>query len=72
MLCCLEKDAGRRPQSAEELKNLLLALTAAEWTPELRAAWWQAYDQQPPAIETESDVSTPMATVSIDLANRME
>jgi hypothetical protein len=75
LLRCLEKDAGLRPQSAGELRKLLLACAAAaEWTPEARMAWWDAYQAQPVAIldETGELPSTPMATVRIDLASRME
>jgi serine/threonine protein kinase len=73
LLRCLEKDADARPQSANELRNLLLATpAAADWTPALRAAWWQTYDSQPLPPINETDLSTPMATVRIDLASRIE
>ncbi len=73
LLRCLEKEAAARPQSAAELKNLLLTLpSAADWTPELRMAWWETYDSQPLPPVIESDQSTPMATVRIDLASRIE
>jgi len=74
LLRCLEKDPGLRPQSVVELRALLLASRhAAEWTPELRTAWWEACDSQPVISPEETpDHSSPMATVSIDLANRME
>jgi serine/threonine-protein kinase len=74
LLRCLEKDAGARPQSAHELRRLLLACSAsAEWTPEARVAWWDAYDNLPVASpdETPAD-STPRPNVSIDLDSRME
>jgi len=75
LLGCLEKDQDLRPASAGELRTRLLALpTAVEWTPELRLAWWVAYDAQPVAEPdaTGAVPSTPMATVRIDLAGRME
>jgi len=73
LLRCLEKNANQRPQSAGELRILLQACPAAtEWTPELRATWWETYDSQPPLSPDETDSSTPMATVRIDLATRME
>jgi serine/threonine protein kinase len=73
LLRCLAKEADARPQSASELRNLLLATPAvAEWTPEVRAAWWQTYDSQPLPPINEADESTPMATVRIDLASRIE
>ena len=74
LLRCLDKVAGKRPASASELRTLLLASPkAAEWTPELRLVWWEAYEvQPPPSSEAAVAESTPMATVRIDLASRME
>jgi hypothetical protein len=75
LLRCLEKEADLRPQSAGELQALLLACPAAEgWTPAERAAWWEACDRQPftSQAETATAQSTPMATVRIDLASRIE
>ena len=72
LLQCLEKNADSRPVSAAALRHLLLATpAAAEWTPELRAAWWETFDSQPPPVAVETDSSMPMATVKIDLASRM-
>ena len=75
LLRCLEKDMSLRPQSASELQTLLLATPAAmDWTREARASWWDAYEQQPAASRAEAgdDTSTPMNTVRIALASRME
>jgi len=73
ILRCLEKDVAARPQSAGELKTLLMNSPAAgEWTPEMRVAWWESYGLQPAAVvdETAGTPSTPMNTVSIELASR--
>jgi len=74
LLRCLEKEAGQRPQSAAEFRALLLASPhATEWTPALRRAWWSGFEGEPPApADTIAAASTPMATVRIDLASRME
>ena len=75
LLCCLEKDPDLRPQSANELKARLLATpAAADWTIAARIAWWDAFHRQPamsPDASTSPE-STPMPTVSIDLAGRGE
>jgi len=73
LLRCLEKDADLRPASAGELRSLLLGTpAAADWTTEARVAWWEAYDLQPRPGSDVTDESTPMATVKIDMASRME
>jgi hypothetical protein len=75
ILRCLEKDAAARPPSAVELKTLLLASpAAAEWTPEMQVAWWDAYANQPIAGIDESGAtpSTPMNTVRIELGSRVK
>lgn len=74
LLRCLEKAAASRPQSAGELKSLLLACSAvADWTPAARTAWWDAYASQPSAsFDGATTDSTPMATVRIDLESRMD
>jgi hypothetical protein len=75
ILRCLKKDAALRPQSAGELKALLLNSPAAgKWTLEMRVAWWEACEQKPIAgiVETGTPASTPMATVRIELASRVK
>jgi hypothetical protein len=73
LLRCLEKDMVLRPQSAGELRSLLLGTPAAgEWTSEARAAWWDAYDLQPVTDHgSRADAFTPLATVRVDLSSRM-
>ena len=75
LLGCLEKDMNLRPQSVLELRARLIATpAAADWTPEARATWWAAYDKQPAVSETETAAadSKALATVSIDLASRVQ
>jgi len=72
---CLEKEPNSRPQSAGELRRLLLASpVAADWSAKERGEWWEAYERQPVANldPIVADASTPMATVRIDLGSRIE
>ena len=72
ILRCLEKEVSLRPQSAAELRELLLACTAAtDWTLDASQAWWETYARQSQAaLGADTPKSTQMPTVSIDLANR--
>jgi serine/threonine protein kinase len=73
ILRCLEKDAVLRPQSADELRDLLLAITTTtDWSAHMRTAWWQQHESRPLPSEPPNDISTPMVTVRIDLESRME
>jgi serine/threonine protein kinase len=64
ILQCLEKEPGRRPQSAVELRSLLLrSPQASAWGTGARAAWWAAYQSE----ESErSRPATPEILSSID------
>lgn len=73
ILSCLENDMNMRPQSANDLRARLQATPfAAAWTPELRLAWWQSFEAQPAEDASATMSATPLPTVRIDLASRME
>jgi hypothetical protein len=75
ILRCLEKEPASRPQSVGELRTLLLDCpAAADWTPEDRVAWWEAYERQPVVRidENSAPQSAPMNTVRIELAERTQ
>jgi hypothetical protein len=75
LLSCLAKEPAARPQTADELRTRLLACPAAsEWPVAARIDWWEVYEKLPIGIPLENgaDTSTPMVTVRVDLATRME
>jgi serine/threonine protein kinase len=74
ILLCLQKAPEQRPQSAAELKNLLLCSPrSADWGLTARAAWWTEHQTEitanlPPArTKSIADKSRPMR---IDLTTR--
>jgi serine/threonine protein kinase len=75
ILKCLAKDPAARPQTANELRDLLLLTPhAKDWTPEARAIWWNEYSKQavPKPGETQhAEETPPEVTVSIDLGSRV-
>ena len=75
LLWCLAKDPNERPRTAGDLRSELLACPPVDyWPVTARMAWWEAYERAPAVSPGASnpDMSTPMATVSVDLADRME
>ncbi len=75
ILRCLAKDPSARPASAKQLHDeLIICAAATDWPATVRAAWWHAYEREPAAAvdTTVEDASTPMVTVRINLADRME
>jgi hypothetical protein len=75
LLRCLEKNMEQRPGSVIELRAWLLATPwAAAWTPEAQVSWWDDYERLSPDSQPAADggAGTPMATVRIDLATRMD
>jgi hypothetical protein len=71
VLRCLEKDRDERPQSAQELEEILAACGAAsEWTEEQARAWWAGRAQD---VESRREADTTRipteqtATVVIDV-----
>jgi serine/threonine protein kinase len=74
ILRCLERDPEKRPQSALELRDLLLVSPhAADYTPEARAAWWaEFHKQEQSAAEVKTPTPSPLPTVKVDFASRMQ
>ena len=71
ILECLAKAPDARPASATVLRDRLLACAAAgNWPVNAREDWWAAYEAAPVAASAET--ATPMVTVRINLAERME
>ena len=73
ILRCLERDPEKRPQSALELRDLLLASPHAEdFTPEARAAWWtEFHGQEKSPVAAGAATPSPPPTVKIDFAGRI-
>jgi hypothetical protein len=74
ILRCLDKEPGRRPQSAAELRALLLTSPLADsWGPEARAAWWAQYHSElQPSAAADSASASPVPTVKIDFGSRIK
>ncbi len=75
ILKCLEKDPALRPQSAREMRDLLMKSPEARgWTEEARAAWWAQYRKAGAPRPGQAGYVKPTPTdvrVDIDLASRV-
>ncbi|HEX5398720.1 MAG TPA: protein kinase [Verrucomicrobiae bacterium] len=73
ILRCLEHEPEKRPQSALELRDLLLASPQANaYTPEARATWWAEFHrQEQTAVAAETATPSPRPTVNVDFAGRI-
>ncbi len=75
ILKCLEKDPDLRPQTALEMRDLLLSSSqAGTWTDENRVEWWARYKVTALPKAGEPGYVKPAPTdvrVDIDLASRM-
>jgi hypothetical protein len=74
ILHCLERDPEQRLQSALELRELFLTSPrAADYTPEDRAAWWaEFHGQEQSFAEVNPGTPSPVPTVKIDFASRIQ
>ena len=74
VLACLAAAPADRPQNVLDLRALLRATPhAADWTVAEQADWWAHFQPQPwesPAAPAEG-AKTPMATVKIDIEDRL-
>jgi serine/threonine-protein kinase len=58
VLACLDKDPGRRPQSAAELRQKLEACQVEAWDSARARSWWDEYQ---PALDVAAAHSTGVA-----------
>jgi tRNA A-37 threonylcarbamoyl transferase component Bud32 len=74
LLRCLDRRPEGRPESAVELRRLLLATPhAAEWTVEARTAWWAAHrDEIQAQPGTVCETASPIPTLKIDFDSRVK
>jgi serine/threonine protein kinase len=71
VLRCLEKDPANRPQSAQELRDLLAACPcAADWTLEQRSAWWAARRETLASAAAAAQPVAGTAAVDIHIGDR--
>jgi serine/threonine-protein kinase len=71
ILCCLAKDPGARPQSALELRRLLLAARLEPWTDSRARDWWERVRQRGPrSNDSPGKVSRRALTMTVDLRRR--
>ncbi len=72
ILRCLSVEPDQRPQTAEELRELLLATPhAADWKLADRLAWWESFQSEPVAENVPTDLNPPRGTVSISITDRI-
>ncbi len=72
ILRCLAKDVGDRPASAEAIARELSAMaSAAAWTEERAAAWWERY-QHEHSDDRPSSRPMSLASMTVDLAGRVD
>jgi eukaryotic-like serine/threonine-protein kinase len=68
VFACLEKDPGRRPQSASELRRKLEACGVVPWDADIARQWWLEHQ---PAVNDEAARSSGEArTIAIDARDR--
>jgi serine/threonine protein kinase len=68
VLACLNKDPGRRPQSAAELRRRIDACSVEPWDSASALAWWREYQ---PDLDEDAVHSTGEAmTITVDGAYR--
>jgi eukaryotic-like serine/threonine-protein kinase len=72
ILRCLAAQPDERPQSADELKSLLIQTALdAGWTPENRRAWWEFFRTLPEPPPINAEASTPRQSVIVNIADRV-
>ena len=73
ILRCLAVDPNQRPQTADELRELLLATPhAADWKLANRLAWWESFQSESTTENPTTDPATSRATVSISMTDRIQ
>jgi len=72
ILRCLSVEPDQRPQTAEELREILLATPhAADWKLADQLAWWESFQSEPVAENVTADLDPSRGTVSISITDRI-
>ncbi|MEI8288027.1 MAG: serine/threonine protein kinase [Verrucomicrobiota bacterium] len=68
VLCCLAVDPHQRPQTADELRELLVASPrAAGWKLADQIAWWENFQREPATENDTSNLTTSGASTRRDV-----
>ena len=68
VLACLNKDPGRRPQSAPELRRRVEACPVEPWDDDKALAWWREYKPDLDSLVRQS--TGDVRTIAVDGARR--
>jgi serine/threonine-protein kinase len=72
VLRCLDKDPSRRPQTARELRDALLAVKVNPWTEAQARAWWAKHRSEPRPVRVAESAQPALSagSIVIDLKRR--
>jgi serine/threonine-protein kinase len=69
LLACLEKAPEARPESADALRDVLIACDVPRWTLAEARAWWKTHQPAPRSLDPEAKPES-MTALDVDLGAR--